>query len=563
MRYIVGIECTAWNFGISVIDSDGHQVKSWSNSYIPEIGQNVDSKACYTSHTTYLQTNFLDLLETDQYNYYFNNVTKLYITNGPGFRGILHLGFLIYLQIKDRFKHIELCMIHHGLAHLSRTAFETNTYKKPLSRESGLLYDKSLILYFSGGHSSWYSLSKNKEALDIVLLAQTGDLAIGNAFDKFARVNNLAHPGGASIEKKAKLIEDNLSNQAREKLLNQVKPLRQIARFIYLSGLLASLNRSKTLSIEEKCYILQDNIFSKITEITHQLLSMGSYNAVYLIGGVANSEALNNKMKKFIENYNDLSQSMNKDSSVEHMINPVMYHRSKPPTNSDSAYNVALAGLLQIPYATLDVEESSLQAYSRFTPDLLLHNCYHQLDYWPTLLGSQSKIKLIDYEGQVAIQKTYFTDLHYPFFSKNTSKKTSSKEYKWLILLKELPVPKVLLRDSSRLIMSYIQPQGAIDLNNKTHIYMILDLIINLHNRNIIHNDLDLNNLILSNNIIHLIDFGRTIMSTKIYDKVRDLFHILEKLKFKKQYLEYYSLKTDINLGDVLKALTNQLKHYY
>ncbi len=58
-----------------------------------------------------------------------------------------------------------------------------------------------LALIVSGGHSQ---LALFRDHFDYTLLGQTGDDAIGEAFDKVAKIIGLPYPGGPSVEKKAK-----------------------------------------------------------------------------------------------------------------------------------------------------------------------------------------------------------------------------------------------------------------------------------------------------------------------------------------------------------------------
>lgn len=63
----------------------------------------------------------------------------------------------------------------------------------------------AVCLVVSGGHTSLYLLDEN---LELKLLGETIDDAVGEAFDKVAKVLNLPYPGGPEIEKAALLSQN-------------------------------------------------------------------------------------------------------------------------------------------------------------------------------------------------------------------------------------------------------------------------------------------------------------------------------------------------------------------
>src|SRR5690606_15345113 len=65
-----------------------------------------------------------------------------------------------------------------------------------------------LALVVSGGHTE---LILMKEHYDFNKLGETQDDAVGEAYDKIARVLGLPYPGGPIVDKKAALGKDNLN----------------------------------------------------------------------------------------------------------------------------------------------------------------------------------------------------------------------------------------------------------------------------------------------------------------------------------------------------------------
>ncbi len=110
-------------------------------------------------------------------------------TYGPGLLGSLLVGLT---AAKGMAYALEVPFI--GINHL-----EAHFYANFLSYPEIVLPLIGLII--SGGHTELIYLSKERE---YEILGTTRDDAVGEAFDKVARILNLGYPGGPAIEKMAK-----------------------------------------------------------------------------------------------------------------------------------------------------------------------------------------------------------------------------------------------------------------------------------------------------------------------------------------------------------------------
>ncbi|KAF7689927.1 EKC/KEOPS complex subunit bud32 [Cucumispora dikerogammari] len=84
------------------------------------------------------------------------------------------------------------------------------------------------------------------------------------------------------------------------------------------------------------------------------------------------------------------------------------------------------------------------------------------------------------------------------------------------------------------IIMKYLtdeQPKNS-SLINSNFLIQSSKLIASIHNLNIIHGDLTPNNFILFNDFYYIIDFGLSFTSTKLEDKVTDLFQFIKSVLF-------------------------------
>ena len=116
-----------------------------------------------------------------------NDIDIFSATCGPGLIGGLLIGstFVKALSIGAKKPFIP---INHLEAHVLST-FYNNKIKFP-----------HLCLLVTGGHTQIYELNNLDE---ITLIGETIDDAIGEAFDKVAKILGLNYPGGAELEKRA------------------------------------------------------------------------------------------------------------------------------------------------------------------------------------------------------------------------------------------------------------------------------------------------------------------------------------------------------------------------
>ena len=123
-----------------------------------------------------------------------NDVTAIAVTYGPGLIGSLLVGLeaaktLSYIHKKP------LVPVHHIAGHIYANNL-VNDIKYP-----------ALALVISGGHTE---LVYMKSEYNFEVLGHTLDDAVGECYDKVARVMGIGYPGGPKIDKLSK--EGNLIN---------------------------------------------------------------------------------------------------------------------------------------------------------------------------------------------------------------------------------------------------------------------------------------------------------------------------------------------------------------
>ena len=210
-------------------------------------------------------------------------------TCGPGLIGGLLIGstFTKSLSIGNSKPFIP---INHLEAHIL-SSFYNNEIKFP-----------HLSLLITGGHTQIYFL---KNYNDIQLIGETIDDAIGEAFDKVAKILGLSYPGGPEIEKKA--LEGN------ENFFKLPQPLINEDNFNFsFSGLKTSVNLIAKKNIIDQIFIKNMSasfqkcigaiLTFKLNKVIKELYKSNTKDlSVSVVGGVANNDYLKKCFKSIEE----------------------------------------------------------------------------------------------------------------------------------------------------------------------------------------------------------------------------------------------------------------------
>ncbi len=232
-----------------------------------------------------------------------NKIDVFAATCGPGLIGSLLVGSTFTKSLAISFQK-PFVPINHLEGHILSTSFN-NDIKFP-----------SLILLLTGGHTQVYFM---KDGKNIELLGQSVDDAIGEAFDKTAKLMGLSYPGGAEIEKEA------IDGDENRFILP--KPLVKEKNFNFsFSGIKTHINLlTKKNKIDNKFIKDLSASFQKnITELLIEKLERGverlkfnkkNIKSISVVGGVSNNKYIKKKIESFftyrnIEIYYPLKEMM-------------------------------------------------------------------------------------------------------------------------------------------------------------------------------------------------------------------------------------------------------------
>ncbi len=253
-----------------------------------------------------------------QANCTWDDIDGIAVTYGAGLGGSLLVGVMTARTLaitKDK----PLYAINHVEAHIyanfltESSPVLTTEYQLPAAAPSFPM----LGLIVSGGHSQ---LVLWRDHFDYTLLGQTQDDAIGEAFDKVAKMLGLPYPGGPSISVKAKKGDPHAFNFPKAKMPNKydysfsgpkTAVLRAAQELIGVGHDFPSSKLASSLSGAQKANIaasFQRVAVETVVDKTLQAYEEFQPTSVVIGGGVASSPELRRQLAERLPlpiNYTD------------------------------------------------------------------------------------------------------------------------------------------------------------------------------------------------------------------------------------------------------------------
>lgn len=132
------------------------------------------------------------------------NIDRIAVANGPGLEPALWTGILFAKELAKELS-IPIIPVNHMEGHIFASLLESSTIDKNFHSLKQVEFP-ALALLISGGHTE---IVKMDESGKYEILGSTVDDAVGEAFDKVARMLNLPYPGGPEISKLADFARKN------------------------------------------------------------------------------------------------------------------------------------------------------------------------------------------------------------------------------------------------------------------------------------------------------------------------------------------------------------------
>lgn len=285
--YILAIESSCDEMSMSIIKNGIEEICTVTNTQIDihkKFGGVVPEVAS-RSHIENVTIVLHELLTKSGFR--MDMIDAIGVTYGPGLIGSLMIG----LQCAKTISLVTgkpLIPVHHIAGHI----YANNLEKR--------LEFPLIALVVSGGHTD---LVYMKEDYSFRRIGSTYDDAIGEAYDKVAKVCGLEYPGGPIVDRLAKLGKDTY---------DLPYPLDDDSYNFSFSGIKSAVinlihnekQRGNEIRIEDICTTFQNRVVSVVVKKTMKALKEYNCNNLVLAGGVAANSYLRQELKNACENNN-------------------------------------------------------------------------------------------------------------------------------------------------------------------------------------------------------------------------------------------------------------------
>ncbi len=267
-------------------------------------------------------------------------IEAIAVTVGPGLEPSLWVGIKFAEELSQKLD-IPIIPVNHMEGHLLSSLLPVYELNKKISFRE--MPERAISLLVSGGHTQIIKVESLKLKVEskntYEILGTTLDDAVGEAFDKVARMLDLTYPGGPAISKLAeKARKENLKNEVivfpRPMLHSKDYDFSysglKTAILYYIRDLIKD-REDKNLSEEEKKLIaceFEDAAIEVIIKKTVRAIKETGSTHLLLGGGVAANKYLQNELER-----------------VSKENNFTVYYPVKEITG-DNALMIAIAGYL-------------------------------------------------------------------------------------------------------------------------------------------------------------------------------------------------------------------------
>lgn len=223
-------------------------------------------------------------MSMDEASVSWNDIDLIGVTHGPGLSGALVIG-VAAAKAYSTALNIPIVAVNHMHGHIAAAYSAYPKLKPPF-----------ISLVVSGGHTN---IVKVNGYTDFEVLGQTRDDAIGEAYDKVARVLGLGYPGGPKIDKLAKEGNGSAVDFKRTWL---EKGTYDFSFSGIKTGVLNYVNTEKQagrdVKVEDVAASFQEAVVEVVVTKAMEALEKENMNKLVMAGGVAANSRLTEVMSE-------------------------------------------------------------------------------------------------------------------------------------------------------------------------------------------------------------------------------------------------------------------------
>ncbi len=322
--YALAIESSCDETSMSIIKNGSIEIKTVVNTQI-DIHKKFGGVVPEIASRSHIENITIVLEELfDGLDLTLDDIDIIGVTYGPGLIGSLLIGLMAAKTI-SLVTNLPLIPVHHIAGHI----YANNLEKR--------LTFPLISLVVSGGHTD---LIYMKEDYSFEHIGGTLDDAVGEAYDKVAKILGLSYPGGPIIDELSKKGEDTY---------NLPYPLDDNSYNFSFSGIKSAVinlvhnekQRGNNIRKEDMCKSFQDRVVTILVKKTMRAMQEYGVTNLVLAGGVAANSYLRECLKIECEkrNYNFSYPKMKYCTDNAAMIGAAAYYAYKKNVIADLNLN--------------------------------------------------------------------------------------------------------------------------------------------------------------------------------------------------------------------------------
>lgn len=287
--YILGIESSCDDTSCAVIENEVLLSNVTANQKIHEQYGGVIPELASRDHQKNIVPTVHAALEKAGVN--LSQISAIAFTRGPGLMGSLLVG-TSFAKSLSMGLNIPLIEVNHMQAHILAHFIHGSKI-----HDAKFPKFPFLCLTVSGGHTQ---IVKVKDYLTFELIGETQDDAVGEAFDKAAKILGLPYPGGPLIDKYAQAGNPNKFSFSKSKVPDLNYSFSGIkTSFLYF---IQNAVRENPKFIEENlndiCASYQNHLINTLLHNLIEASKIHNINQIAIAGGVSANSELRKQLKE-------------------------------------------------------------------------------------------------------------------------------------------------------------------------------------------------------------------------------------------------------------------------
>ena len=284
--YILAIESSCDDTAAAILQNDKVLSNIVANQLIHNQYGGVVPELASRAH----QQNILPVIDAAlrKANIQKEQLTAIAFTQGPGLMGSLLVGSSFAKSLSLALD-IPLIAVNHMQAHILAHFIDEEGYEKPIF--------PFLALTISGGHTQ---IVKVNDYFDMEIIGETTDDAVGEAFDKSAKILGLPYPGGPLVDKNAQLGNPTAFAFTKPKVpgLDFSFSGLKTAILYFIQKNIAENPKFIEENLNDICASIQHSIIEILMDKMKLAVSQTGINRIAIGGGVSANSGIRNAMKE-------------------------------------------------------------------------------------------------------------------------------------------------------------------------------------------------------------------------------------------------------------------------